>query len=106
MVDLSFEPVTHFSGHFPSKFDRWIYSDFGDYDGCFRANSSYELHYCIMSFEPDFQKFQSHSIDSRIMKELIPFDFDANYGQSLKIGLCSPQSCSSQDIDSALKNGE
>lgn len=99
--------LTKFSGHFPPKFDRWIYSDFGDYDGCFRAsnNKSHEFHYCIMSFEPDFQKFQSHSINHVMIKKLIPFDFNAEYGQSLKIGLCSPQSCSAQDIDSALEHG-
>ncbi|XP_074594672.1 uncharacterized protein LOC141850043 [Brevipalpus obovatus] len=102
--------LTKLSGHFPANFNLQTYADFGDYDRCLSANlyqqydrnSSVTPHYCLISMEPDFQEFKSHGISQDTVEKLIPFDFDSEYGQSLKIGLCVPPSCTSQDIDAAL----
>ncbi|XP_074597148.1 uncharacterized protein LOC141852159 [Brevipalpus obovatus] len=55
-----------------------------------------------MSLEPDFGKLSAQGFSEAEIKQLIPPDFDAEFGQSLKIGLCIPRSCSAEDIDSAL----
>lgn len=105
--------VTKLSGHFPPDFNRQTYADFGEYDKClsinlhekYNRNSSLAPHYCLISLEPDFRKFQSLGIGQDAVEKLIPFDFESEYGQSLKIGLCVPPSCTSEDIDATLDHG-
>lgn len=101
------------SGNFPSSFRDWTYADLGDYDECFNVhlsgedrNDSLRSHYCLMSFEPNFEKLSSQGLSDDMIREIIPPDFDDRLGQSLKVGLCITQSCTSRDIDSALDSGE
>lgn len=95
---------------FPKVFEELTYAALGDYDGCLavRKPDSKELsgRYCILSLAPDFERIKKTiRLTDKEIDRLYPAEFHELAGQDLKIGICVPSSCSSQDIYRLLDEG-